>query len=301
MKFRRFSTNPVITPEMDDRIGANINGPSLIRAPDWLPNRLGKYYLYFAHHQGQFIRLAHADKLEGPWTIYRPGTLKLEETPCFGHIASPDVHVDEENRRIIMYYHGPLLRPDALTHDPLTQKYPILGGQRSLVALSDDGINFTSESEPLGPSYFRVFKWQGQVYALGMPGIFFRSEDGLTNFEAGPVLFSRHMRHTAIQLRDNTLNVFFSNAGDCPEHILMSQITLTDDWRRWQASTPVSVLLPETGYEGADLPLEPSERGAIHSRARQLRDPGIFEEDGRAYLLYAVAGESGLAIAEIMN
>jgi hypothetical protein len=31
----------------------------------------------------------------------------------------------------------------------------------------------------------------------------------------------------------------------------------------------------------------------------QLRDPAIFEEDGRTYLLYAVAGESGIAIAEL--
>jgi len=31
----------------------------------------------------------------------------------------------------------------------------------------------------------------------------------------------------------------------------------------------------------------------------QLRDPAIFEEDDRVYLLYAVAGESGIAIAEI--
>ena len=31
----------------------------------------------------------------------------------------------------------------------------------------------------------------------------------------------------------------------------------------------------------------------------QLRDPAIFEEDGRIYLLYSVAGESGIAIAEL--
>jgi hypothetical protein len=33
----------------------------------------------------------------------------------------------------------------------------------------------------------------------------------------------------------------------------------------------------------------------------QLRDPAIFEEadSGRVFLLYAVAGESGIAIAEV--
>ena len=129
---------------MDDRIGANINGPSLIRVPEWVPNPLGKYYLYFADHKGQYIRLAYSEKIEGPWKIYVPGSLQIENsyyptkppkvnektlnqiktraenngidlsklphdliteltTP---HIASPDVHVDSENRRIVMYFHG---------------------------------------------------------------------------------------------------------------------------------------------------------------------------------------------------
>ena len=148
----RFPTNPIITPALNESIGANINGPSLLRAPDWLPNPLGRYYLYFAHHQGAFIRLAYADALTGPWTVYAPGTLRLEQTPCYNHIASPDLHIDEENRRILMYYHGPFVRPQELDADPLKQRFPILEGQRSLLATSEDGINFTSDNEILGPN-----------------------------------------------------------------------------------------------------------------------------------------------------
>ncbi len=170
MFVHRFSTNPIITPEMDTSIGGNINGPSLIRVPDWLPNLLGRYYLYFGHHQGEFIRLAYADDLAGPWTIYSPGTLQLEQTPCHGHIASPDVHVDEVNRRIVMYYHGPALSKEAQQNDPLTQRYPFLGGQRTFVSTSTDGINFVSQTEVLGPSYFRVFRYEGWIYALGYAG-----------------------------------------------------------------------------------------------------------------------------------
>src|SRR5215217_6044065 len=73
----RFRENPIIRPEMlpgDD--GANICDPSLIRVPDWLEEPLGKYYLYFADHKGGYIRLAYADRLEGPWAVYRAGTLK---------------------------------------------------------------------------------------------------------------------------------------------------------------------------------------------------------------------------------
>src|ERR1044071_4584691 len=77
---RRFDENPMIRPQMlPGTDGNNINGPSLIRVPDWVTNRLGKYYLYFAHHNGKYIRLAYADHLEGPWKIYKPGVLPLTD------------------------------------------------------------------------------------------------------------------------------------------------------------------------------------------------------------------------------
>jgi len=122
MQVRRLSANPIITPALDESIGENINGPSLLRVPDWLLNPLGRYYLYFAHHQGASIRLAYADALTGPWTIYSPGTLRLEQTPCYNHVASPDLHIDDENQRILMYYHGPSVRPEELESDPLKRQ-----------------------------------------------------------------------------------------------------------------------------------------------------------------------------------
>jgi hypothetical protein len=96
-----------------------------------------------------------------------------------------------------------------------------------------------------------------------------------------------------------TLTVFYSRIGDKPERILMSKIELTPDWKSWQATEPVTVLAPELDYEGAALPLEDSKSGDAPGRVRQLRDPAIFREGGRTYLLYSVAGESGIAIAEL--
>ena len=32
-------------PKLDPRIGLNIQGPSMIRVPDWVNDPLGKYYL----------------------------------------------------------------------------------------------------------------------------------------------------------------------------------------------------------------------------------------------------------------
>lgn len=285
MKVERLPTNPIITPEIDARIGTNINGPSLVRVPEWIEDPLGTYYLYFAHHKGTYIRMAYADDLKGPWSTYGSGVLDLEDSffADSNHVASPDVHVDDDKRQIRMYYHGVVAK----------------GVQRSRVALSEDGINFEAREELLGNSYFRVFQHGGYHYALGMPGQFYRSRDGLTGFAEGPMLFTENMRHCAVRLSGDTLSVFYSNAGDCPERILESEINLNPDWMDWRESKPSLVLEPETDYEGADLPLEPSQRGLTEVRVRQLRDPAIYEENGEAYLLYSVAGEAGIAIARL--
>lgn len=79
-RVRRLCDRPIIAPGMDARMGANIEGPSLIRVPPWLPDPLGRYYLYFADHKGDYIRLAYADDLAGPWTVHPPGALQLAES-----------------------------------------------------------------------------------------------------------------------------------------------------------------------------------------------------------------------------
>ncbi|HTP48416.1 MAG TPA: hypothetical protein VMQ50_16000 [Casimicrobiaceae bacterium] len=47
------------------------------------------------------------------------------------------------------------------------------------------------------------------------------------------------------------------------------------------------------------MPARPSVRGLARHPVRELRDPAIFVEGNRTYLLYAVAGESGIAIGEL--
>jgi hypothetical protein len=211
------------------------------------------------------------------------------------------VHIDHQRRQIVMYYHGPVDPQKATAGPALSGQFPILGKQRSFVSTSDDGIHFVAQAEVLGSSYFRAFRWAGHTYALGMPGIFYRSDDGFTHFAQGPVLFTADMRHTALKLEGDRLSVYYTNAHDCPERILCAQIRLADDWMAWQPSEPLTVLEPETAYEGADLPLVPSERGWAPRPVRQVRDPGNYCEGGRTYLLYSMAGERGIAIAEILD
>ncbi len=82
MRATRLIDSPIISRELHPSIGDNIQGPSLIRTPEWITSPLGKYYLYFADHKGSYIRLAFADNLIGPWTIYPPGSLQLANS-CF--------------------------------------------------------------------------------------------------------------------------------------------------------------------------------------------------------------------------
>jgi hypothetical protein len=276
---------------MDDRMGDNINGPSLIKVPDWVGDRLGKYYLYFGHHDGRYIRLAYADELEGPWQIHTPGVLSLEDSHFKGHIASPDVHVDDANRQIRMYFHG---------SNTVTGGGTGKGGEQfTRVSTSSDGLDFNTSPELLGNPYLRAFEWDGGHYAIAMPGVFYRSDDGLSDFEEGPTLFTEYMRHSAVIVAGNVLQIFFTVVGDSPERIRLSTINLSDDWMNWTASDPIDVLTPALPWEGSEMPQQPSKRGLIDGMVNQLRDPAIYQEDERTYLLYSVAGESGIAIAEL--
>ena len=93
--------------------------------------------------------------------------------------------------------------------------------------------------------------------------------------------------------------MFWTARGDAPERIWLSTIDLTADWMAWRESDPAEVLRPERPWEGALLPAQPSRGGSIDVPVNQLRDPAIFEEDGRIFLLYAVAGERGIGLAEL--
>jgi hypothetical protein len=294
----RLPGNPIIRPAMlPGQEGENINGPSLIRVPAWVQEPLGRYYLYFAHHGGKYIRLAYADDLPGPWKIHAPGVLHVTNAPaCKGHIASPDVIVDNDRREIRMYFHAPAR---AAT------------GQKSFVALSKDGLHFHPRDEILGLFYFRVFRHDGWWYALAKGGVLYRSRDGLTGFVPGHNPFpggnlrkgdlnEPGPRHVALLPDKDVLWVYYTSIGDAPERIFRSRVQLAPDWKAWQAVDPEEVLRPQQEWEGAALPVQPSKAAAVKGREHALRDPAIFtDSDGRRYLLYSVAGENGLAIAEL--
>jgi hypothetical protein len=315
----RLLDRPIIYPGLSSTIGDNIQGPSAIRVPDWVDNKLGEYYLYFADHKGRYIRLAYSDQIQGPWTVYTPGSLQVEQSHFLinkpevtddeiasflarrarrlggkishdavtemttPHIASPDVHVDNDAKKIVMYFHG----------------LESAGNQLSRVATSVDGLEFQTEPQILGRTYMRAFKYGGYTYVLAMPGLIYRSRDGYNDFEAGPMLFNQDMRHSAVRVHGDTLWVFWTQVGHIPERILFSTIDLARDWNNWKESDPTELIRPEFDWEGADAPLVESVRSTAYGHVNQLRDPAILEDRDRLFLFYAVAGESGIGVAEI--
>ncbi|MFT4541735.1 MAG: hypothetical protein ACI835_004197 [Planctomycetota bacterium] len=262
--------------ESDEDPFVSIAGPSLIRVPDWIENPLGRYYLYFAHHKGGHIRMAYADELHGPWSVYQSGrgVLRIEDLTEWveDHIASPDVHVDDEHQRIVMYFHGP-------QRDQVFE-------QHTWVATSETGLEFRLHSEEaLGKPYFRLFRWGGYAFTPSRLGPIYRSRDGFHNFEVGPRLFDNQVRHFAVKVVNNRAFIFFSRIQDDPEHLKLVTIDLHADWSTWTLSPEIEVLWPTEDFE--------------QSSGAKLLDPCIYEEEGRYFLLYSYSQERGIALARI--
>jgi hypothetical protein len=318
----RLPQNPLITVDSSPSLGDNVNGPTIVRVPSWLPHPLGRYYAYFGHHKGQFIRLAYADAITGPWKIYGPGVVPVKDTAFYRpqpdppngpveqfytHVASPEIYVDEAHKRLVMWVHGwwtdgqrwPLGAAEARAW-ARQNNY----GQFTQSSESRDGLHFKLNPPITSVSYLRVFPFNGYMYGMARLGQLLRSTDPLAAFEVGPNPFAGgpyadRVRHVALLRRARTLYVFFTGIGDAPERIMLSTIELTNNWTDWKASEPVELLRPDARYECPELPIVPSEPGEIEGRARQLRDPGIFEEGGKSYLFYSICGEQGLAAAEL--
>jgi hypothetical protein len=339
---------PVIDRQMFDDAGhsnwgRNINGPSVIRVPDWIspadrPDPSAQYYMYFANHGGNFIRMAWAEKVDGPYTLHgvhdyaadNPrGVLDLGSDDRIdlanglavtGHIASPDVHVDHDNKRIRMYFHAP------------AQQAGSGRGQKSFVAHSGSGLDFNAGIEPviLGFAYFRVFDYKDDKYAIASRGALYKAPDDPFTPPAG--FNYRHelwdlegsgyndnpfqhdlnadadrdptgrVRHSAVRVVGDKLQVFHSRVGDKPERIVMTTIDLSvGDLTQWDpAYPPEEILEPELDWEGADLELGTSSAGSA-TNVRQLRDPYVFEDaDGKLYLFYTGEGEGAIGVARLI-
>lgn len=230
LQVQRFET-PVIHARFDPAMraliaydgGNNINGPSLIRVPAWVGGPKGRYYLYFAHHKGKHIRMAYADSLQGPWRLYRPGVLQIQDAAMpaspaplgllvtlkywWQHYPLPVLRdqlrmawqagvVDKAERA----RRGEAFSQAASAHiaspeiivDNENQRLLMLyhglddyGVQSSRLAVSREGLHFSALASQvdLPGAYLRSFDVDGVHYLLGMPGMLFRAESRHGPFE----------------------------------------------------------------------------------------------------------------------
>lgn len=341
---------PIITQQMFTDLGAtgegeNINGPSLIRVPSWIApaNRAdssAQYYLYFAHHSDDYVRMAWAANIEGPYHLYQVGTgvavgdrgvidhggnyIYLDNDISIenNHLASPDVHVDSANQQIIMYFHaGSSTFVDGVE----------VNKQLTYVSTSPYGLEFYDNIEPvfLGSSYFRVFEYDGEMYALDngakinkaldasdpwAPPVGFdftnelwdiRSDnpfqDDILTFD-GLSSSQLRVRHTGVRVVGDELQVFYTRRGELGERVQMSTIDMSaDDWEDWDSSyPPIEIMTANPGWEGGQYELLNSETSSAPENVNQLRDPYVFEDtDGKLYMVYAGQGENALGIARL--
>ena len=226
---------------------ANINGPSLLRMPDWTPERRSAYHLYVAHHKGKSIRLAHADDLAGPWRMHPDPVLHVADSRfetedpvydaslpapewaagpkgdyLYAHVALPDVHVDADNHRLITYFHGLLAN----------------GDQRTRIAFSDVGLSFAAQEPLIGPPYIRAMRLEGWIYLAMWGGQLAWARDWTGPFDFAPPEIlapwlkggaGRQVRHGRLFAPDGRLQMTGSRISDAPELLIHCEIVPADD------------------------------------------------------------------------
>ena len=196
------------------REGKDTGAPSLVRVPKWVPSNErpaanANYYMYYGNHKGSRIRMKWAETLDGPWTEFDLGGKYNGKTRqgvfdpyadktrvSYDHIFSGDVHVDNDNKRFIIYFHAKNQDRYTMDKPPHTKIW-----QRHLqgfVATSRYGLNFNdpkwaggetghgpvthSTDGPtrevlLAETYMHVFKHKGQLYAVSKGGILSQAPD----------------------------------------------------------------------------------------------------------------------------
>lgn len=285
-------------------IGTNINGPSVLRVPEWVPDPKGKFYMYFAHHTGTSIRIAVADDPLGGWRVLDAPALHLSETGfaqtqvthCSEtgeviteppHIASPDVHVCEQDRQVMMFFHG--LHAD--------------GRQTTQVARSRDGLSFSVEGcgGDIAPPYLKVCRVGDRFVGVTWGGEMLCADHLAGPFTKAPLRLRRPNgpdlipRHPVLGWRDGVLHCFYSSIGDCPERLWHMSAKTAGPMAAWAFSAPALILSPEFEWEGAGEPKAVSRIGMAQGLEHALRDPALFED----LLFYVGGGEHSIAVAHI--
>lgn len=325
-------------PEAD---GRNINGPCLVKLPSWLKKServspKARYYLYFAHHKGRYLRLAWAEKVTGPYHLVQDSPLygtkenavfhldsetwPIGKTSIRGHVASPIVIVDDEHKEFKLYFHAP-------TRLNSTGKNI---GQKTFFATSENGLDFKENVAEcyLGDFYFSPFEKDGRWYAFANHGYFYQApatgeaccteakdlekalwkerrdffDETIASYcrenEIEPLLSVRHLAQIE---KDGRLHILFSCREDDPERIYHVSCDLKKgNFDTWKPGKMELVMKAEEEWEGSLLQSGKSRGGSAKKALNEVRDPFIYQEKDELYLLYCAGGEKGIGIARLI-
>ncbi|MEE9602769.1 MAG: hypothetical protein V3V75_05645, partial [Thermoguttaceae bacterium] len=220
--FELVADGAVIAPASE---AGDAGNPSVIRVPDWIPsgqrpNADANYYMYYGDHDDHYIRMRWAETLDGPWTAFNLGDSYNSHTrhgvfdylsdslrADYDHVFAPDVHVDNVNERIIMYYHGENQGTYEMEDPPYTKIWK--RHTKDFVATSEYGLNFNSPEYAGGESghgpvwqaadgpvreviiasdYARVFEWDGGLYSVCKEGVLFKAPNPADPWAPHPTL-----------------------------------------------------------------------------------------------------------------
>ena len=175
--------------------------------------------------------LAATPLAQTPPDVPQPAwAVELGEDGLYPHLASPDVWVDEDTRCLRMLVHG------LASH----------GEQVSYAASSYDALDWHFDGPEIPLIYLRRFTHRSQVYAMGHGGQLSRAlPDG--GFEPGPHPIPGQIRHVAVLVRGDRLEVAFSRIGDAPERILHTALDISRPWPDWPTAST------STAWAGATL------------------------------------------------
>lgn len=300
MKIKKIIKKKLIISHKQDLLKSwkNINGPVCFKIPSWVKNPIGKFYLIFADHKGEYLRLAYSNNINSKWKISKHKILQLTKSNkiIYDHIASPEIYLDTLNKEIILYFHS---RSKRLGREQVT-----------FVATSKNGINYKLKHlNPIAPFYFRIFKHKNFYYGLTKGGDLFKSKCKFRKFKFQKNIFNKYedkyhnkrgsIRHLCLLKREEYLEVFFTKIGDKPERIYRGILKLLYNQKNWKITNIEEILRPTKVYEGSKIKLEKSEPGPSKKIENAVRDPYILNDNNKTYLFYSIKGEKGIALAKI--
>ena len=267
--------------------------PTIVATPGRLSDPADRYYMYYAPHDSPGgICLAHAPAISGPWTEHVGNPVIGRSWPphySVGHVSAPDALWVSAESRLFVYYHG----DNDQTH----------------YATSCDGVHFDYGGVAVDQTFYRDFAedvydrvFYGRVYeheiaAKGSRYVFLfarSSDQGLhtqgiylswsddarrwsrpvrliertagARFICSPCLFSLNGRHYVAYHAE-----LEGSEADPGAH---TDIFVDEVDAELTGSVPLGTLLSHREFPGPN---------------RRVSDPLLINEDGRIYLVMAIA------------